>query len=291
MKLRTIFFVLVAGLAAHAQTTPNLHFNVPAFNSPNWNVPMNANFNALDCLLSGNCQIPSLNVGGPLNVGVSGSGCASAFTLTNTDNAPTNPVKTIRVNTATGALEFMNNACTTVIFSIADAGGIAGNTSVGGNLGVGGNLNVVGSASFNNVFATYNNRALMGTGIPAIYCATSQKVEAAADTNVLTCTPIPIGGRYRLTFTMDVSAQNTATLGWTATWTDSNSHAQTPANLSLFVGGTAAPALTFTAATNGHYYGSADIDIDNTATNIVIKLTFSGTSFTAKVSATVEELI
>jgi len=136
-----------------------------------------------------------------------------------------------------------------------------------------------------------NNLTLAGQGKPLLLGITSQKAESAADANVLTVTPAAAAGRYRLTFSMQVSAQNTATLGWTATWTDSNGSAQAPTNLSLFKSGTAAPALTFVAATNDNYYGYADIDINNAGANIVIKLTFSGTSFTAKVSAAVERLI
>jgi hypothetical protein len=89
---------------------------------------------------------------------------------------------------------------------------------------------------------------------------------------------------------MSVSAASSATLGWTATWTDSNGHAQAPTNLSLFTSGTAAPALTVTAAANGAYYGEVIADINNAGTAIVVKLTFSGTSFTAKVTATIEQI-
>jgi hypothetical protein len=120
---------------------------------------------------------------------------------------------------------------------------------------------------------------------------TSQKTESAADASVLSVTPAAVAGSYRLRFVMAVSAQSAATLGWTATWKDSNSAAQAPTNLALFASGTAAPALTFVAVTNGNYYGEAQIDVDASATPIVIKLTFSGTSFTAKVSATVERLV
>jgi len=89
---------------------------------------------------------------------------------------------------------------------------------------------------------------------------------------------------------ISVSAASAATLGWTATWTDSNGNAQTPTNLSLVQSGTAAPALTFTTSAAGNYYGDATIDVNNARENIVMKLTFSGTSFTAKVSATVGRL-
>ena len=137
----------------------------------------------------------------------------------------------------------------------------------------------------------YNTITTAGNGVASIYGATSQKSESAADTNVLTFTPPAAVGSYRLRFTMAVSAQNTATLGWTATWKDANGAAQAPTNLSLFTSGTAAPALTVTAATNGNYYGYIDIDTDASATAIVVKLTFTGTSFNAKVSATIERII
>jgi len=123
------------------------------------------------------------------------------------------------------------------------------------------------------------------------YKATSQRNESAADTNVLTFTPPATAGSYRLRFVMSVSAATAATLGWTATWRDSNGNVQTPVNLALFQSGVAAPALTFTTSTAGDYYGQIDIDINNAATNIIFQLTFTGTSFAAKVSATIERLI
>lgn len=123
------------------------------------------------------------------------------------------------------------------------------------------------------------------------YAATSQKAESAADASVLSFIPPAVAGSYRLRFVMSVSAANAATLGWTATWKDSNGNAQTPTNLALFQEGTALPALTFTTSAAGDYYGYADIDIDASATSIVVKLTFTGTSFAAKVSATIERLI
>jgi len=123
------------------------------------------------------------------------------------------------------------------------------------------------------------------------YAATSQKSESAADTNVLTFTPPATAGSYRLRFVMSVSAATAATLGWTATWRDSNGNVQTPVNLALFQTGVAPSALTFTTSAAGNYYGQLDIDINNAATNIVIQLTFAGTSFAAKVSATIERII
>lgn len=118
-----------------------------------------------------------------------------------------------------------------------------------------------------------------------------QKAETGADTNVLTFTPAATSGLYEVFFGLSLSAANTATIGWTATYKDSNSNAQTPTNVSLFQLGTAAPALTFTTSAAGDYYGFLIIDVDNSSTNIVIKLTFSGTSFSGKVSAAISRLI
>jgi hypothetical protein len=121
-------------------------------------------------------------------------------------------------------------------------------------------------------------------------CTTSQKSETGADATLLSCTPLSVAGTYRISLVMSFSAANTATIGWTATWTDSNGNAQTPTNLSLFQEGTAAPALTFTTSAAGNYYGSAIVDINNAGTAIVVKTTFSGTSMAAKVTAIIERI-
>lgn len=136
-----------------------------------------------------------------------------------------------------------------------------------------------------------NNITLAGQGYPLIAGVTSQKVESAADATVLSVTPAAAVGTYRVSIAISVSAATAATLGWTATWTDSNGNPQTPTNLAIFQSGIAAPALTLVLAAAGNLYGDAIIDVNNAATAIVVKLTFAGTSFTAKVSATVERLI
>ncbi len=128
------------------------------------------------------------------------------------------------------------------------------------------------------------NLSLSGVG------STLQRSESGVDTNVLTVTPAAVAGSYRIRFVLSLSAANAATLGWTATWTDSNGNAQTPTNLALYQTGVAAPALTFTTSAAGDYYGQADIDVNNAATAIIVKLTFTGTSFTGKVSANIERL-
>jgi hypothetical protein len=138
---------------------------------------------------------------------------------------------------------------------------------------------------------SYNGSSTAGNGVAAILAATSQKSETGADASVLSFTPPAVAGSYRVRFVMSVSAANAATLGWTITYTDSNGNAQTPTNLALNQTGSAPAALTFTTSSAGNYYGAVDIDINNSATAIVVKLTFSGTSFAAKVSSTIARII
>ena len=139
------------------------------------------------------------------------------------------------------------------------------------------------SAAATTALAAQSPTFLMGV--------TSQKSETAADTSVLSVTPPAVAGTYRLHFTLSVSAATSATLGWTATWKDANGTAQSPTNLSFLQVGTAAPALTFTTSAAGNYHGEAIVSVDNSATAIIIKLTFTGTSFAGKASATIERLI
>jgi hypothetical protein len=137
---------------------------------------------------------------------------------------------------------------------------------------------------------TCNGEATAGVGTTYARGATSQKAEVGADANVLTVAPAAAVGTYRITIVISVSAATSATLGWTATWTDSNGNAQTPTNLALTQSGVAAPALTFTTSAAGNYYGEAIIDVNNAGTSIVVKTTFAGTSVAYKVTATIERI-
>ena len=161
----------------------------------------------------------------------------------------------------------------------------------GGSVGLGnGNQgDTTGNLSLNQVIK-YNGETTVAPGLAYLRGATSQRNETGADTNVLTVTPPAAAGVYRVSIVLSVSAATAATLGWTATWTDSNGHAQAPTNLSLITVGVAAPSLTVTAAANGVYHGEAIIDTNNGAVNIVVKTTFSGTSIAYKASATIERL-
>lgn len=43
-------------------TTPNVGFQVPAFNQPNWQVPLNYDINLLDLIFGGEFEVPALKV-------------------------------------------------------------------------------------------------------------------------------------------------------------------------------------------------------------------------------------
>lgn len=174
--------------------------------------------------------------------------------------------------------------------TIYAAGALTANSMVRGNS----NNQVATSAGISSsggiVFTTYNSEGTAGVGLSYMRGSTSQKAESAADTNVLTVTPAASAATYRCSFVIDVSAATAATLGWTMTWKDSNGNAQAPANLALFSSGVAAPVLTLLVAAGGTYYGDTIINVDNSATSIVVKLTFTGTSFTAKATAILERI-
>lgn len=141
--------------------------------------------------------------------------------------------------------------------------------------------------------AVYNgiNTAATGNGIPTIVAALLQKAETGGDTSALTYTPPAAAGLYRIHMIAQCSAAVAATLGFTATWTDGNGTAQSPTNIESITTNGVGWGLTNTIAAGNTNEWSYIIDIDNSATNIVLKTTFSGTSVAYKLSATIEQLI
>ncbi len=165
-----------------------------------------------------------------------------------------------------------------------------GDGTAGGSFTASGTFTATGNVTQTAKTTTYNNEATAGEGLAPIRGFTSQKaVTNAGDTNVLTVTPAAAAGTYRIAVQISLASATSGVVGWTATWTDSNSNAQTPTNLSLFQSGTAGPALTFTTSAASNYYAEAIIDVNNAGTNIVVKLTGSGT-YSGKMSASIERL-
>lgn len=136
----------------------------------------------------------------------------------------------------------------------------------------------------------YNNISTGGIGVPAIYNATKEKSETGADVNLVTYTPPASTGSYRISVNFCVSAASSATLGWTATWTDSNTHAQAPTNMQMFTVGASTTSTTVSAAANSCYYSSVPIDVSSGAVKIIVKTTFSGTSIAYKATGIIEQL-
>lgn len=73
--MKRLLFLLIS-VAAFGQTTPNLNLNIPAYNTQNWQVLMNANFNNLDSYLSGQIgfTLPAFKAAG---LTLSGTGLTS----------------------------------------------------------------------------------------------------------------------------------------------------------------------------------------------------------------------
>lgn len=208
---------------------------------------------------------------------------------------------TAAASAITGAL-VVATTLGTALTSVGIGGGsvnAGSNVSAGGTL-QGGQLNIsAGKLTVNasGLPTNSNNIALAGQGYPLIVGITSQKSETTtADANVLTVTPPAAVGSYELCTSISVSAATSGVIGWTATWKDSNANAQAPTELPLFqtstsgAGGAAAPALTFTTSVPSNYQGCASIDIDSSATAIVIKWIGGGTT-TAKMSAWIKRII
>jgi len=153
----------------------------------------------------------------------------------------------------------------------------AGNLILGTNGGI-----IIAGAKL----SSYNSIATTGLGVPAIYGATKQKSETgAADANVLTLTPPAKAGTYHVKVIANVASATNGVVEFTLTYQDSNGNAVSATTIPLQKAGTAAPANSFTVASGiTQINGFDDIDIDNSATPIVIAWVGGGT-IAAKVSA------
>jgi len=238
-------------------TTPNISLLEPALGDSSWNTPLNFNFTQIDSCFGGTVPVPALAITGAFT---EGSGGVVGFS----SNA--NPTLAVA---DTGLSRI-------AVKTIAIGSGAQGDAT--------GNLQLA-------LITKYAGLTTAGTGVTAITAITSQKSESAADAALLSFTPPALAGSYRVRFVLSVATATAAVVGWTITYHDSNGTAQAPTNLSLLQMGTAAPALTFTTSTTNTYSGEVNIDIDNSATAIVVKFTLGSGSLTSKATATIERLI
>jgi hypothetical protein len=136
-----------------------------------------------------------------------------------------------------------------------------------------------------------NNVTLAGQGYPLIVGVTSQKSETGtADASVLAVTPASAVGTYQACVSISVSSGTSGVIGWTLSWTDSNGNAQSSVAQSLFQGGTAAPALTFTTSAAGNYSSCTSFDVNSAGAAITVKWVGGGTT-AAKMTAYVTRII
>jgi len=126
MKLRGILLVLLFTLSLYRQTTPNLHPNLPRYETANWKTLVNANFSLLASYLFG--ASPSLNVAGHLAIG----GTATPPDLHGVQFAD-------RFSGATADIQL--NACIAAVIALGggtcDARGLIGNQTIAAEVAVG----------------------------------------------------------------------------------------------------------------------------------------------------------
>lgn len=270
-----VFQVVAALNVDTATTTFNLINGATAANVV-WTVGSAATFDAHPHIFAGNILAVSAIT---LNGG----------TLTGRALVTTGPVtisSATNVITPAGGSGAPVFSSTPTLTSLTTTGAIVAGTTIGAA-----SLSTTGFISIGSTITSYNGETTAGNGVASVVAATSQKSESALDNNVLTFTPPALAGTYRVSFVLSVSAASSAVLGWTGTWTDSNGNAQTPTNFNLFQVGTASGALTFTTSAAGNYYGHVVIDVNSSATPVVIKFTLASGTITAKASATVERII
>lgn len=232
--------------------------------------------------------IDATNAAGTANLlALSESGGGAVLDLANPTNRP------LRFNASSTVGGFVQGGGSSSLLALMGTQAGTGNSGTVGFYDNASDFNQnMAVAGGTGLISKYGKIATAGNGIASILSpVTSQKSETTADANVLTVTPPAVAGKYRVSFSLDVSAAAAAVLGWTITYKDSNGNAVAPTNLALTQLGAAAPALTFTTSVVSNYSGSVDITVDASATNIVVKFTLASGTITAKASATIERLI
>ena len=219
-------FALCA-ITAKCQTTPNLAFNIPPYGSTGWSTLINANFSSLDLLLSGNQTLPGFKTNGPVQFGVSGTGCGTrSFTLANTDASPVNPFKSFRVNQTTGALEILNSACNVTLFSLSDTGTLTGPSGSGFVLAASsGQYLQINATDFvlNAPLVTYNGISTVDNGFPSEYAGVDLTAQTASiGSTTLYSVPTTASGEYRISWNTKVTtaAGTSSSVSLTISYTD-----------------------------------------------------------------------
>ena len=129
MKKSLILALVIGSLLSFgvAQTTPNLHLNIPLYNAQDYNDLINANSNSLDSYLSGGTILPAFKAAG---LTLSGTGLTTN-TITTTGNVTIGGNLTI-VGSLTGSLSIVN---LTLSGTLSTAGTITPSVAAGTTIG------------------------------------------------------------------------------------------------------------------------------------------------------------
>lgn len=182
---------------------------------------------------------------------------------------------------ADGQVKVSNNAVSAgVLFDVTTDGTLAirnrAGTAATGNLDVGAKV------------TKYNNIATAGEGVPAIYSEAITSTQTANAT-ILTYAPPATAGRYAVSGVITTtSATNTGTVQLTLDYKDSQGTAHT-ADIIPLTNAAGTTATTQTGASKEFHATPWCFTIDNSATNIVVKVVVTGTvSYTG--SAHIEQI-
>lgn len=164
-----------------------------------------------------------------------------------------------------------------------------GNINTGGTLTVGGTSTLTGAVTQTAKTATYNNVATAGWGLPALYAAPAISATKTANFTAITFAPAAAAGVYRIDGVITTtSATNTGTVQFTVDYVDSQGTTHT-ADVIPLLDAAGTVAATKTGASKEFMMISRMITVNNSATNILVKVVITGTvSYT--VEATVEQL-
>ena len=169
----------------------------------------------------------------------------------------------------------------------------ANNATVAGTLAVTGVTTLTAALALSANISKLNGLTTAGSnGVSAILGRTLQKSETGGDANLLTVTPPAVAGTYRVHVLLTVATITSApNITVTVDYTDSEGFHQVALIIEGWRVGTAAGFTAVALAAHGIYNWEADIDIDNSAHNILLAIVLnSGTSYTGHASASVEQV-
>ncbi len=140
-----------------------------------------------------------------------------------------------------------------------------------------GSLYTVKDAHFGGVVTAVNNITTAGLGVPAIYSAPAISATKTANFTVATYTPPATAGTYRASGVITTtSSTNTGTVQFTLDYKDSQGTTHT-ADVIPVIDATGTVGATGTGASKEFQALGYSFTIDNSATNIVLKVVVTGT--------------